>query len=75
MNRRWTPTGSEVTQARSKGKINVHAIVETMSGGGHFSAAALQRENTTVVKLKEELDEALRKYMEEEEQKHESHLA
>ena len=61
--------------ARSKGKINVHAIVETMSGGGHFSAAALQRENTTVVKLKEELDETLRKYMEEEEQKHESHLA
>jgi c-di-AMP phosphodiesterase-like protein len=60
--------------ARSKGKINVHVIVERMSGGGHFSAAALQRENTTVAKLKEELDEALKKYMEEEELKHESHL-
>ncbi|HBZ40481.1 MAG TPA: DHH family phosphoesterase [Erysipelotrichaceae bacterium] len=61
--------------ARSKGKVNVHTIVEKMSGGGHFSAAALQRENTTVVKLKEELEEALKTYMEEEEHKHESHLA
>ena len=61
--------------ARSKGKINVHVIVEKMSGGGHFSAAALQRENTTVTKLKEELDVVLKQYMEEEELKNESHIA
>jgi len=61
--------------ARSKGKINVHSIIERMNGGGHFSAAALQRENTTVTKLKEELEETIRQYLEEEEIKHESHLA
>jgi c-di-AMP phosphodiesterase-like protein len=61
--------------ARSKGKINVHALVEKMSGGGHFSAAALQRENTTVAKLKEELEEVLKQYLEEEELKNESNIA
>ncbi|TFG83495.1 MAG: DHH family phosphoesterase, partial [Erysipelotrichales bacterium] len=61
--------------ARSKGKINVHAIVEKMNGGGHFSAAALQRENTTVDKLKEELEEVLKQYLEEEEHENESHTA
>ena len=30
--------------ARSSGSINVQIIMEAMQGGGHFSAAALQRE-------------------------------
>ena len=39
--------------ARSKGKINVQVIMEKLSGGGHFSAAALQRENTTIEQMVE----------------------
>lgn len=61
--------------ARSKGKVNVHVIMEKMSGGGHFSAAALQRENTTVLKLKEELDVVLNEYFDQEETKNESNIA
>lgn len=61
--------------ARSKGKVNVHVIMEKMSGGGHFSAAALQRENTTVLKLKEELDGVLNEYFDQEETENESNIA
>lgn len=41
--------------ARSNGTINVHAIMEKMHGSGHFTAAALQRDNTSVQALLDEL--------------------
>ena len=41
--------------ARSKGVVNVQVIMEKMHGGGHFNAAALQRYDTSVKALKEEL--------------------
>lgn len=44
-----------VVSARSKGYFNVQVVVEKMQGGGHFSAAGLQRSDTSVKALKEEL--------------------
>ena len=41
--------------ARSDGSYNVQKIMEKMNGGGHFTAAALERKNTTVEAVKEEL--------------------
>ncbi|MDI9540951.1 MAG: DHH family phosphoesterase [Bacillota bacterium] len=41
--------------ARSNGQINVQIIMEKMGGGGHFNAAGLQRTNTSLKALKEEL--------------------
>ncbi len=52
--------------ARSTGKINVQAIMEKMSGGGHFSAAALQKEGT-VDSAYQELKETITAYFKEEE--------
>ena len=46
--------------ARSRGIINVQVVMEKMDGGGHFSAAGLQRENTSVKKLEEELLQVLK---------------
>lgn len=54
--------------ARSKGRVNVQLILEKMNGGGHFSAAGLQRAHTTVSALKEELIECIQQYMEENEE-------
>lgn len=51
--------------ARSKGVVNVQSIMEEMGGGGHFNAAALQRESTSVKEMLKELDEVLSKYLEE----------
>jgi c-di-AMP phosphodiesterase-like protein len=52
--------------ARSKGKINVQVIMEKLSGGGHFSAAALQRENTTIEQMVVLLDKSIEEYFEQE---------
>ncbi|MEG0469351.1 MAG: DHHA1 domain-containing protein [Longicatena sp.] len=57
--------GSIAVSARSKGTINVQVIMEKMHGGGHFSAAALQRENTTVMEVENELKEKIREYLDE----------
>ncbi len=51
--------------ARSRGKVNVQLIMEAMQGGGHLSAAAVQRENTSVSELKEELIEQINHYFKE----------
>lgn len=51
--------------ARSKGIINVQVIMEKMHGGGHFSAAALQRENATVAEVETELRAMIDEYLEE----------
>ena len=48
--------------ARSNGHINVQVILEKMHGGGHMTAAGLQRKDTTVAKLENELLVALDEY-------------
>ncbi|MDO4378198.1 MAG: DHH family phosphoesterase [Erysipelotrichia bacterium] len=48
--------------ARSNGKVNVQIILEKMGGGGHFNAAGLQRSNTTVAAVKDELLKAITDY-------------
>ncbi len=53
--------GNVAVSARSDGSINVQRIMEKMDGGGHFSAAALERENTTVEAVKKELEEQIEK--------------
>jgi len=58
--------------ARSNGDMNVQTIMEKMQGGGHFSAAALQREDTTVEELKEELIRVIDEYEEEMRESNES---
>jgi cyclic-di-AMP phosphodiesterase len=52
--------------ARSKGTVNVQVIMEALKGGGHFTAAAVQKENTTVEEVIEELKAALDDYFHEE---------
>ena len=51
--------------ARSDGSYNVQRIMEKMHGGGHFSAAALERENCTVEDLQKELLSILREEYDE----------
>ncbi|MDO4702250.1 MAG: DHH family phosphoesterase [Erysipelotrichaceae bacterium] len=52
--------------SRSNGRVNVQVIMEKMHGGGHLTAAAVQRKNQTVAQLKEELLEVLNVYFKEE---------
>lgn len=52
--------------SRSKERINVQFIMEKMHGGGHFNAAALQRTESSVALLQEELHNVLKDYLEEE---------
>ena len=52
--------------ARSSGRINVQRIMGSMGGGGHLSAAAVQRPKSSVDALKSELIAAVNKYMKEE---------
>ncbi len=52
--------------SRSKGEINVQIIMEAMNGGGHFSAAAVQRDNTSVEELRNELLNKIQEYLQEE---------
>lgn len=51
-----------IISARSKGNVNVQTILEKMNGGGHMSAAGLQRKDTTVAKLENELLKVLDEY-------------
>ena len=48
--------------ARSNSRINVQVIMEKMHGGGHMTAAGLQRKDTTVAKLHNELLSVLDEY-------------
>lgn len=59
--------------ARSNGKVNVQRIMEKMGGGGHFSAAAMQVENTTKEALESQLNETIKQYVEEVYKENESH--
>lgn len=58
--------------ARSAGEINVQLIMEQMQGGGHFTAAALQRKDTTVEEITSELADTIRWYEEEAKKENES---
>ena len=49
--------------ARSDGSNNVGLIMEKMGGGGHFSAAASQRENSTIEDMEKELMNVLEVYI------------
>jgi len=57
-----TLDGAYAISSRSKGRINVQIIMERMKGGGHFTAAALQRERSSVQELKAELIKTLDEY-------------
>jgi c-di-AMP phosphodiesterase-like protein len=52
--------------ARSNGNINVHVIIEKMHGNGHFTAAALQRENTTVEAVSNEMKTVIESWLDSE---------
>ena len=52
--------------ARSNGRINVQVIMEGLGGGGHMTAAAVQRAKTNVADLKGELEAKLKVYLQEE---------
>ena len=52
--------------ARSRGVVNVQLIMEAMHGGGHFTAAALSRDDTSVAAINEELMATIKKNTEEE---------
>ena len=51
-----TPSKDVVSvSARGDGNTNVQRILEKMQGGGHFSAAAVDRKNVTVKEIENEL--------------------
>lgn len=52
--------------ARSDGSINVQLIMESMGGGGHMTAAAIQKAKTSVEDMKMDLQKAIDQYFEEE---------
>lgn len=60
--------GRVAVSARSKGVINVQLIMEKMQGGGHFTAAALQRENSSVQEIETELKAKIDEYISEQEE-------
>lgn len=62
----YTKENTVAVSARSKGNINVQKIMEMMNGGGHFSAAALSRENVLVQEIEAELIQTIEKIKEEE---------
>lgn len=55
--------GKAAISARSKGIVNVQIIMEGMHGGGHFSAAAMQREHSDVKALEVELMQTIDAYV------------
>lgn len=61
--------------ARSKGVVNVQVIMEQMQGGGHFSAAAVQREGMSTAELEGFLKATLERYFNEEDVAYESDLS
>ena len=58
--------------ARSAGRINVQMIMEQMGGGGHRTAAAVQRDRSSVADLQKELLKTLDTYFKEGEPSNES---
>jgi cyclic-di-AMP phosphodiesterase len=52
--------------ARSDGTINVQMIMESMGGGGHMTAAAIQKTKVKVADMKKDLLDAIDQYFMEE---------
>lgn len=59
----YSENNEAIITARSKGNINVQAVLEKMNGGGHMTAAGLQRKDTDVEYLKNELIKELDRYL------------
>ncbi len=59
--------------ARSNGHVNVQVIMEKMNGGGHMTAAAMQRERCDIDDLQAQLLQTIKEYFQEGEQSDESH--
>ena len=51
--------------ARSNGKVNVQMVMEALHGGGHMTAAAMQRPKCNIDDLEKELADALENYFKE----------
>jgi c-di-AMP phosphodiesterase-like protein len=47
--------GETAISARSAGNVNVQVIMESMNGGGHMTAAAMQRKRCSIEDLEKEL--------------------
>ncbi|MBR2577610.1 MAG: DHH family phosphoesterase [Erysipelotrichaceae bacterium] len=61
----WKISSNEVAvSARSKGSINVQAILEKLGGGGHMTAAGLQTKDMSQEELYEKLIDTLDEYLE-----------
>ena len=72
----YTSKDESIITARSKGNINVQVILEKMNGGGHMTAAGLQRKNESVENLKNELSDVLDEYLKNKEyEENESNIA
>ena len=50
--------------ARSLGKMNVQVIMERLGGGGHFTMAATQMENTTMEEALARTKQSISEYLE-----------
>ena len=50
--------------ARSRGKFNVQYILEKMGGGGHFTAAAVVKDQISVEEMKKQCVEGIQHYIE-----------
>ena len=61
-----TTKDTTVVSARSNGNVNVQVVLEKMDGGGHMTAAGLQRKDTSVEEVKNELFRVLDEYFSEE---------
>ena len=59
--------GMTSISARSAGRINVQVIMEKMGGGGHMTAAAMQRQKAAIADVKAELLDKINEYWKEEE--------
>ncbi|MBQ6357229.1 MAG: DHH family phosphoesterase [Solobacterium sp.] len=57
--------GETAISARSAGRINVQRIMEKMQGGGHMTAAAMQRPRTDIEEVRKELIDTIEEYFRE----------
>ena len=57
--------GETAISARSNGKVNVQMIMEAIGGGGHMTAAAMQRKRCDIDDLERELLAQIDQYFKE----------
>ena len=57
--------GETAISARSAGRVNVQRIMEKMQGGGHMTAAAMQRPRTDIEEVRKELIDTIEEYFRE----------